>query len=123
MRKKICFLCGVFALLVCALIIALGLGRFDIAYSDMFALVREYFESSSKSIDSIIFVEERLKRIIAALCVGGALALSGGLYQGIIGNPLVSLGCHSTFPMRSFSRLLNSFMVKYTFQIIVFCGI
>lgn len=90
MRKKIFFLCGVFALLVCAFIIALGLGRFDIAYSDMFALVREYFESSSKSIDSIIFVEERLKRIIAALCVGGALALSGGLYQGIIGNPLVS---------------------------------
>ncbi|MCX2716801.1 iron ABC transporter permease [Helicobacter sp. MIT 21-1697] len=90
MRKKIFFLCGVFALLVCACIIALGLGRFDIAYSDMFALVREYFENSSKSIDSIIFVEERLRRIIAALCVGGALALSGALYQGIIGNPLVS---------------------------------
>ena len=89
MRKKIALLFGVFVLLLCAFGAALGLGRFDIFYSDMFSLVGDYVSGNAR-IDSIIFVEERIKRIIAAMCVGGALALSGALYQGIIGNPLVS---------------------------------
>ncbi|WP_334088540.1 hypothetical protein [Helicobacter typhlonius] len=44
---------------ICAFCVFVSwLGRFDIAYSNMLALVREYFESSSKSIDSMLFVEE-----------------------------------------------------------------
>ncbi|WP_334092304.1 hypothetical protein [Helicobacter typhlonius] len=57
MRKKIFFF-AVYLRFLCVCIIALRLGRFDVAYSNMLALVREYFESSSKSIDSMLFVEE-----------------------------------------------------------------
>lgn len=89
MKSKIILLFLGFLLLLCVFCFALGLGRYDIAYTDMITLLRDYF-SLEPSIDAIIFVEERLKRIVAAICVGGALALSGGLYQGIIGNPLVS---------------------------------
>ncbi len=88
--KRWFLLLAVLILLLCTFVICLGLGRFDIAYSDMIRLVSEYFTQEHSSQESIIFIQERLKRIVAAMCVGGALALSGGLYQGIIGNPLVS---------------------------------
>lgn len=88
--KRWFLLLAVLILLLCTFVICLGLGRFDIAYSDMIRLVSEYFTQEHPSQESIIFIQERLKRIVAAMCVGGALALSGGLYQGIIGNPLVS---------------------------------
>lgn len=88
--KRWFLLLAVLILLLCTFVVCLGLGRFDIAYSDMIRLVSEYFTQEHPSQESIIFIQERLKRIVAAMCVGGALALSGGLYQGIIGNPLVS---------------------------------
>lgn len=89
MKLKFALLALAFITLCATFIVAIGLGRFEIAYSDMLHLLLDYI-NDNQSIAAIIFVEERLVRIVAAMCIGGALALSGALYQGIIGNPLVS---------------------------------
>jgi iron complex transport system permease protein len=38
----------------------------------------------------LVLINIRLPRMIAALVIGGALSLSGGVYQGVFKNPLVS---------------------------------
>lgn len=44
------------------------------------------------SLDSYIFWQVRLPRILAALLVGGAFAISGAVMQGLFRNPLVEPG-------------------------------
>lgn len=83
--KILIILALAFALFV-AIFIALGIGEIAIKFSDC---VRFIFAPDS-SYESNLINAIRLPRIIAALAVGAALALSGSLYQGIIGNPLVS---------------------------------
>ena len=83
--KILIILALAFALCV-AIFIALGIGEIAIKFSDC---VRFIFAPDS-SYESNLINAIRLPRIIAALAVGAALALSGSLYQGIIGNPLVS---------------------------------
>ena len=74
-----------FALFV-AIFVALGIGEIAISVSDCI----KFIFAQGSSAESRLINDIRLPRIIAALAVGGALALSGSLYQGIIGNPLVS---------------------------------
>lgn len=74
-----------FALFV-AIFVALGIGEIHI---DFRRCIRLIFAPDS-SAESTLINTIRLPRIIAAIAVGAALALSGSLYQGIIGNPLVS---------------------------------
>ena len=83
--KILIILALAFALCV-AIFIALGIGEIAIKFSDC---VRFIF-APDNSYESNLINAIRLPRIIAALAVGAALALSGSLYQGIIGNPLVS---------------------------------
>ena len=83
--KILIILALAFALCV-AIFIALGIGKIAIKFSDC---VRFIFAPDS-SYESNLINAIRLPRIIAALAVGAALALSGSLYQDIIGNPLVS---------------------------------
>lgn len=83
--KILIILALAFALCV-AIFIALGIGEIVIKFSDC---VRFIF-APDNSYESNLINAIRLPRIIAALAVGAALALSGSLYQGIIGNPLVS---------------------------------
>lgn len=83
--KILIILALAFALCV-AIFIALGIGEIVIKFRDC---VRFIF-APDNSYESNLINAIRLPRIIAALAVGVALALSGSLYQGIIGNPLVS---------------------------------
>lgn len=119
--KRWFLLLAVLILLLCTFVICLGLGRFDIAYSDMIRLVSEYFTQEHPSQESIIFIQERLKRIVAAMCVGGALALSGGLYQGIIGNPLVSPSILGVLNGASFGAALGMVLGFGIFGIEAMC--
>ncbi len=40
--------------------------------------------------DALVILQVRLPRAILAMCVGGALSISGASFQGIFRNPLVS---------------------------------
>jgi len=75
------------ALLPVLLILALSIGRFGILPVDT---VRSLFglDGVSAVVRSLI-LRVRLPRVIAALCIGANLAVSGAAFQGLFRNPLV----------------------------------
>lgn len=87
--RKIIFI----ILLACVLIFfafyAIGMGTLAIGYEKIIAMLFGQVDEPS-SLSHFIVFEVRIPRILASIVVGGSLALSGALYQGIIGNPLVS---------------------------------
>lgn len=83
----------VFLLLIpLAAILASGIGSYHIALRDILRLwLSPLSESWSAGIDDTaryITLHVRLARICLALAVGGGLALSGAVYQGVLLNPL-----------------------------------
>ncbi len=66
--------------------LAMSLGSFRIPFADV---VRAVFGTGS---DDQIFVVRtlRLPRVISAVLIGSALAMSGSIFQGLVKNPLVS---------------------------------
>ncbi len=74
----------ILSLLIIITVIGSGyIGALKITWSNIF---------NSESIDSYIFWQVRLPRILAALLVGGGLAISGAVMQGLFRNPLVEPG-------------------------------
>ena len=74
-------------------LIALCIGRYNIQLSKVILAITSPFINGDKYIDDItynVIFNLRLPRIIAALLIGSALALSGTTFQGIFKNPLVS---------------------------------
>ena len=66
---------------------SLLLGRYHIPVGEAFrALVRP---SATAATLRALILRVRLPRILAALCVGANLALSGAIFQGLLRNPLV----------------------------------
>lgn len=125
-RFKIGLVVIAFILLCGMTIFALSIGEVHISISQMFALII----SPDSSTESFILNDTRLPRVIAAIVIGGALALSGALYQGIIGNPLVSpsiLGVLSgasfgaAFAMLLGMSILGMEIMCFIFGIIAMC--
>lgn len=81
------------ALLVLAFLIALSVGRYHIDFgTTISALLNTWFgigQPQDNMTNAVIFTL-RLPRSVAAILIGGALALSGACYQSIFKNPLVS---------------------------------
>ncbi len=72
---------------------ALCIGRYNIKLVEVINAIVPKFLNGDKSIDDVtynVIFNLRLPRIIAAILIGGALALSGTTFQGIFKNPLVS---------------------------------
>lgn len=71
-----------------------------------------------------IFWSIRFPRVLAALMIGGALAVSGSIYQGMFRNPLVSpdiLGVSSGAGMGAAIAIFGGFSYWYT-QVFAFIG-
>ena len=75
------------ALLLGAVMIALGTGELKIGLGDVFSLL--FGRGDETSVEYMLISRVRLPRIILGLAVGGALSLSGVMLQGIYRNPLV----------------------------------
>ncbi|PMR78810.1 FecCD family ABC transporter permease [Billgrantia endophytica] len=82
-------------LLVATALVALGSGRYPLSAAD----VLRFFASAAgwplldpERYDLLynLLVEIRLPRVLAAILVGAALAVSGAAFQGVFRNPLVS---------------------------------
>lgn len=92
-RKKKIFICGLGLLLVIAVMISLSLGSFSISESQV---VKIFFskiitvEHTWTDQTQNILLSIRFPRILGAVIVGSALAISGTTYQGIFKNPLIS---------------------------------
>lgn len=102
-RFKILVIVMLIFVLVCAFFIVIGIGEIKIAFSDC---IRFIF-APDNSAESQLINSIRLPRIIAALAVGASLALSGSIYQGIIGNPLVSPSILGVLSGASFGAALG----------------
>lgn len=80
-------------LLIIMIIISIGVGRYSISLGDVIQILFSPFLSGSTNYSeqaaSVIYTL-RLPRVIAAIIIGAALAVSGAAYQSVFKNPLVA---------------------------------
>lgn len=81
--KKIIFILSCALFTIVAAVISSLLGAMQIGWEDLFR---------SDSMESRVFFELRIPRILLGLMVGGSLAWSGALAQGLFRNPIVDPG-------------------------------
>lgn len=70
-------------------VVALTMGRYPISVDNLLAQLWPNSTATDSTIELILW-QVRSPRIIAALLIGGALALAGSTYQGLFKNPMVS---------------------------------
>lgn len=83
-------------LLVSAIVVSLGLGKFQTSPGELVSFVVQAISGRGqlsaerfKLLENLLF-EIRLPRVLAACMVGAALSVSGAAYQAMFVNPLVS---------------------------------
>lgn len=80
-------------LLLSALLISFTIGRYGLSLSDIMHLfyckLVGTAPNTPEMVESVLF-KVRIPRVVAAILVGGALAVSGAAYQGLFKNPMVS---------------------------------
>lgn len=84
--RKALLLSGSMLVLLGLMLIALRAGAVDMPWSDFFALLLGR-EAADPLMQTVLF-ELRLPRVLFAIIVGGALALSGAVMQALFRNPL-----------------------------------
>ncbi len=76
---------GLLALLVVLAVASLFIGRFRIGFT---TAITTFFSGANPLLTAVI-LRIRLPRILAALCIGANLGVSGAAFQGMFRNPLV----------------------------------
>jgi iron complex transport system permease protein len=74
-------------------LLSLALGRFHVSLGEIFTVFAAKLGISHAAVREeavTVILGVRLPRIIAAMLIGAGLSLSGGAYQGMFRNPLVS---------------------------------
>lgn len=119
--------------LVLAIGISAGLGYIELGLGDVFRVIggkilaqEHLFEKLDRIIPVVVF-EVRLPRILTAAIVGGGLAVSGVVFQGILLNPLAdpyTLGVSAGAAFgASVAILLNlGFLSGYSIPLFAFAG-
>ncbi|EKT52973.1 FecCD family ABC transporter permease [Providencia burhodogranariea] len=73
--------------------IALTSGKYSLTFNQLFNLIASEFSSQAVIDDprnATVFWQIRFPRTLAAILIGGGLAIAGAAYQGMFRNPLVS---------------------------------
>ena len=86
---------GLWVVLILLTVLSLLYGRYSVP---LHAWWQVFTRPSDSGIAGIVLLEVRLPRILAALLIGGALAVSGAAFQGLFRNPMASpdiLGAYS----------------------------
>lgn len=78
-----------FLILIILILVCLCAGKYSISIPDCLKILTGN-GAAADPMDVNIVLGVRLPRVLAAVITGGALALSGAVYQGIFKNPLVS---------------------------------
>jgi iron complex transport system permease protein len=82
-----------FAVLALLLVISFSVGKYSVSVSELLRLL--WFKilgapsGLPETAETVVF-KVRGPRVLASMIVGGALAVSGAVYQGLFRNPLVS---------------------------------
>lgn len=91
--RKIVLIAFCVALLVVLFVLGLAVGRLQVPPADVVGILSQRFFGTDGSWSQAainVVCDIRLPRVIAALLVGAALAISGASYQGLFKNPMVS---------------------------------
>jgi iron complex transport system permease protein len=81
------------AVLVVALVVAFAVGRYPIAPGDVISVLAAKLTGHASTVPAAaadVIWHVRGPRVLAAVMVGGALAVAGTAFQGLFRNPLVS---------------------------------
>lgn len=88
LTKDILIMLALAALLTLVVLVSFSIGRYSIPISDILQYV--FTGKAADANTPTLLVDVRLPRILGAIFVGGALAVSGAAYQGLLRNPVVS---------------------------------
>ncbi len=80
-------------LLTAIFLASLAIGRYSISLNDVISIILSKFtpgKQYGENIANAVIFNLRLPRTVAAVLIGGALALSGSTYQSIFKNPMCS---------------------------------
>ena len=87
---------GLTILLICLIIVSVGIGAVSISPGEVLAIILDQIgintNVSYEQIQASILLDIRLPRVILAILVGSALAISGAAMQGLFRNPLADPG-------------------------------
>jgi iron complex transport system permease protein len=78
---------------VLAFLFSLTLGRYPVSLGQLFVLLGNKLGLAHTALPenvNTVILHVRLPRVVAAMMIGAGLSLSGGAYQGMFRNPLVS---------------------------------
>lgn len=105
-------------MLLLAIFLALGAGRYEIGYAQIFEYLKAAILSERTGDEQIyaVITQIRLPRIAFAVLVGAALSAAGAVYQGLFKNPLVSpdiLGVSSGAAVGASIAIILSLPVLY----------
>ncbi len=110
-QRQLLFLSGGVVLLICAALLALSFGQYPIEPGTLWAFVQyKFFGGETQEgfalLENILF-QIRLPRILLAMLIGAALAVSGAAFQAMFVNPLVSPGILGVLAGASFGAALG----------------
>ena len=91
-EKERCFLPLLFLILILLVVFSLTTGRFAIRFDEFAGVIKEAVTGTGSQYEAaaVVLFQSRIPRILAAVLIGCALAVSGAAYQGIFRNPMVS---------------------------------
>ncbi len=108
--RRIALLSGGMFVLFCFALLSLRAGAVEVPWSDFFALISGR-EAGDPILQTVLY-ELRLPRVLFAIIVGGALALSGAVMQALFRNPLAEptlIGISSGASLGAVTALLFGF--------------
>lgn len=110
-------------MLICVFVVSLTMGKYPVAISDMFSFAcsgifnLECLSQDKQEILHNLLINIRLPRIIAALLIGGSLAVSGATFQAMFVNPLVSPSILGVLAGSSFGAAFGMVFSKSWFAV------
>jgi iron complex transport system permease protein len=108
--RRVALLSGAVVVLFCLALLSLRAGAVEVPWSDFFALISGR-EAGDPILQTVLY-ELRLPRVLFAIIVGGALALSGAVMQALFRNPLAEptlIGISSGASLGAVTALLFGF--------------
>ena len=110
-----------------AIMVSLLIGRYGFSFHDLLSLSKALLAGQELTIKQheilLVLIKIRLPRIVAAILVGAGLAVSGGAYQAMFLNPLVSPGILGVLSGASFGAALGIVFFRSIImtQVLAFC--
>lgn len=103
--------------LLVLMIFSLGIGKYPVTISEILnGLLLTSERENSEFIERLIY-EVRLPRVLAAVIIGMALAVSGAAFQSMFMNPLVSPGILGVLAGASFGAALGMVISDHWFMV------